>query len=504
MDSFGAFGELPFGALRDGDAGRSGVVPFLFSEDGYITEPDEDPPNLPFGARVVQALSYSRSLAGNPGGFAGRVADGAGEASLANADGMLDALFANFSIAGRQVRVLSRRFDQAYADAEVIFDGTAASWDSPEGLLRLQLRNSLWRLAVPIQQGAAHFYDGTGGANGGADLAGLPRPLAFGRCREVPAVLVDAAALLYQVHDGAVDSIDAVYDGGDLLVLGVNYTVSLSTGCFTLLGAPVDRITCDLRGSATGGHYVGSTAYIVKRIINDLVGLDAAAVDPQTFDRVEGATTWSSGEVGMWLGPAPALAIDVIERLLVGIGGFLDAEPEGRITAGIFGAPWYGDSFALDETVIESITRVAMPAGTDPPLSRALAAWQPLWTGPQVSGLADIVDASRRSYLAQAFRVAAAVGDQSGAEIMAQQSLTASLFEDAADALAFAEFRIGLYGVPRACYQIRLSRGLWQFRLGQIGRLSYPGWNLGQGRDAIVYAIASSAAEGRVTLGLFV
>ncbi len=501
MDAFGAIGELPIAALRDIDVGATGLGYFPLSDDGYISEPGDSPANTYFEARLIQPLYYNRSLAARDG-FAGLAADGAGEIRAANFDRYFDTLIDRFSINGRQIRVKRRRLDQALAAAEIIFDGTAPGWESPEGVLRIPLRDTLWKLRVPLQQGSTHRYAGTGSAEGGADLKDKPKPLLFGNCKFVQAVLIDPATWTFQVHDGQIEAIDAVYDLG----VSVAFTANLATGTFTLTSSPTDgsNIKADVRGSKLGGSYVDSTAYICRRIIVDHVGLAGSFVDFTSFGNVDGATASSSAEVGIYIGAEDVLAIDVLDALLVGIGGYLAVDRVGRVVMGVFGAPWYRDTFEIDDSAIEAISRVALPASIDPPNKRRQVAYARCWA-PQFANLNTAMTAAQRKFVAQPFRTAAATGDASGADLMATDPpIVAGLFADEADALAEAQRLIALYGVPRAFYRVQLSRGLWQFELNQAGTLTYPGWNLSNGRAARIVSIIEDAAAGKVELLLFV
>lgn len=72
-------------------------------------------------------------------------------------------------------------------------------------------------------------------------------PLAYGFCYQVPAILVDAQEHIYQVHDGPIQAVNAVYDRG----LSVDFSASnalLSEGKFRLLAQPAGTITCDIQG----------------------------------------------------------------------------------------------------------------------------------------------------------------------------------------------------------------------------------------------------------------
>ena len=77
-------------------------------------------------------------------------------------------------------------------------------------------------------------YGGTGGTDGSANLKGTRKPITLGKVYNVPPVLVDETNNIYQVNDGAVTSIDAVYQGGESLTLTTDYTVDASNGCFCI------------------------------------------------------------------------------------------------------------------------------------------------------------------------------------------------------------------------------------------------------------------------------
>src|SRR5690606_29502373 len=82
--------------------------------------------------------------------------------------------------------------------------------------ISIPLRDRQAELEVPLQD---DLYAGTGGLEGTADLTDKPRPVALGDVRNVPAVLVDPARLIYQVADSEIEAL-TVYDRG--IELGTN------------------------------------------------------------------------------------------------------------------------------------------------------------------------------------------------------------------------------------------------------------------------------------------
>jgi hypothetical protein len=101
---------------------------------------------------------------------------------------------------------------------------------------------------------------------------------------------INATNLVYQVHDGAVNAIPAVYDFGYALptpgtvgpdadyasyaaliaatISNGHYATCKALGLFRLGSTPAGAVTCDVQGDSGGtGGYVTDTASIVRRII---------------------------------------------------------------------------------------------------------------------------------------------------------------------------------------------------------------------------------------------
>ena len=191
------------------------TVPLYLSDHGFTTEPDEMPGNQYFDARLLSALSFERHLY-RSGQLEGRSVPGFGTLDINNADGALDD-WRSFAFDGRRVRLLLGGDRFRLADYRTVFDGTAERIEFDDDRIRLHLRDLQVLFERPLQQ---TLYLGTGGSEGDAGLKGRPKPLCFGRCFHVPAVLVDASTLTYQVHDGQISGIDAVFDSGLALTAG--------------------------------------------------------------------------------------------------------------------------------------------------------------------------------------------------------------------------------------------------------------------------------------------
>ena len=164
------------------------------------------------------------------------------------------------------------------ADYAQIFSGMAAPLERAGSIAKFALRGPEAALDVPILTGE---YLGTGGAEGPISLKGNLKPRAFGECFCVAPVLIDPAYQIYQVNDGAVVSIDGVFENGypvadapkssvssyvglrGLELTVGEYAVAPQAGMFRLGGEPNGKISADVTGA--GGTTVAS---IVKHLLN--------------------------------------------------------------------------------------------------------------------------------------------------------------------------------------------------------------------------------------------
>ncbi|WP_409264525.1 hypothetical protein [Pseudomonas sp. KCJK9000] len=243
---FGAYAlsEFPLSVLVGEQTGAYGLTTLYAATQGFISQAADTPSQTYFEGRLDVPLRFERSLIGQ-GEPVGQAALGWGDIEMINSDGYYDSLVTNSAVDGRRVTVKVGTADFAYGEFGVVFDGTARGWEVDEDRVRLLVRDFGYKLEIPVQR---WLYSGEGGLAGDANVIGRPKPLLYGKCLNVSAVLIDATQLLYQVHDGNLRSIDAVYDRGALLNPNGGYTVDLATGTFTLSAMPAGEITVDAVG----------------------------------------------------------------------------------------------------------------------------------------------------------------------------------------------------------------------------------------------------------------
>ncbi|EDP66834.1 hypothetical protein BAL199_17273 [alpha proteobacterium BAL199] len=468
-----------------------------YSDHGFVTRPDDTPPNTWFDPRLVTALNFERQLFSG-GRLEGRSVPGFGTLTLNNADGGLDNL-AGMAWDGRRVRVWLGGDGFRLAEFGLVFDGTADQIEFDDLLVAVRLRDLQARFEAEVTRAS---YAGTGGTEGREGLTGRARPLCFGQVLRVPAVLVDPAALLYQVHDGAIADVDAVYDRGVALnkVTGAptagQFRSDPATGCFTLGASPAGTVTADVRGDATGG-YVETAAALVRRVAISRAGFaDPEDLDAAAFEALDAA---APVPVGLFV-ETEAPLVDLLDTLVEAIGGHYGFDRAGRLTVGRVEAPAAAADAEFDSMQILEIERVAVAR----PIWRQKLGYARYWRTLDASGVAGSVNAETRADLAEGFRYATA--DDPAIKVrhlLAEEAVRDTVLALATDAASEAARRLALFGADRDALRVRLKTQPFALDLGLTVRIRYPRYGLAAGRNLLVVGMTEDAAVNEVTLDLW-
>lgn len=485
-------------ALEPYDPAAGTTVSLHFSDHGFVSAPGDDPPDAWFAPRLVTALNFERQLFAD-GRLGGRSVPGFGVLSLNNADGGLDHL-AGYAWDGRRVRVWLGGGGFALAEFGLIFDGTAEQLTFDDLRIALRLRDLQSRFEVDV---ARADYGGTGGSDGRIGLKGRPKPLAFGRVFRVPPVLVDPALLLYQVHDGPIADVDAVYDRGVPLtrVAGApdagQFAVDAASGTFTLGASPAGSVTADVRGDASGGQFVETVPALLRRIATSRAGF----VDPDDLDTAAFAAAGGQmpASVGLFV-EGPALLADLLDALVDSVGGHYGFDRSGRLTVGRVDPP-NGDAVA------EFTAREILEVGRVPvarPVWRHRIGYRRYWRLLDADAVAGAVDDEARADLGERFRFETAESPAIRTRhLLAEEAVRETALADVAGAAAEAARRLAMFGGDRDGFRVRLKTQPFVLDLGQVVRITYPRYGLSEGRDVVVVGMVEDSAVNEVTLDLW-
>lgn len=494
--------EIPLASTPPGSGVSTGQITLLFADQHWIGEPsDADKPNTFYEGRMTVPLVLERQMPLLPEEER-RVQRQFGLIEIANGDGYMDNLVQSLAVDGRQARVLFGPHMGAYADFTVIADVVATGWEADDLAVQIGLRDRSYNLDLPLQ---INLYDGTGGAEGNDEIEGKPKPLLYGRCRNVTPILIDPANLIYQVHDGAFHALDAVYDRGAaltdseddaadfaaLVLLSVSageFATCLAGGYFKLGSSPDGLVTADVRGDADP-DYADTLDVIALRLLTDRAGLANRYINTASF---AGAAALG-GEMGIYFssGELPTAA-EALNSLLGSVGGWWGAARDGKVRAGRLTAPELrSPNMYLNQFDILDLSPEPAPV----PRWRQKVGGQKNWTVQRGEDIAASVTDERRQFLAEEYRVA--VSASNTIRVRHLQALDADplpgLFEDIDDAQALAVDLLALFSPDRKIYRLTLKRQGYALDLQKVVRITWPRLGLQNGKNFAVIGIREDA-----------
>lgn len=480
------------------------------SDRGYRTTPsDPTLPNADFKPRLAKSFTLSAVAFSGFDPSSGASTRGS-EIEVISEDGEFDA-WARMGFADREIKVLAGVNAFAYRDFGVVAKWHAAGLDMKEGLITINPKDRASIFDRSVQE---NLYAGTGGKEGGADLAGTPKPLAYGLCRAVEGRLVDATIYTYQLHDGAIAGVLAAKDKGVALTLDADYPDYASLAAATLAGGyyatcvaegfgrvggtPAGRVTWDLQGENTGG-YVSTGAAVLRRIVTTRLGAqclsDPEDLDASAFAAVDAA---NPGAVGLFIANDRKVS-DVLSDLQRSFFGFWYFTRAGLLSVGMLGAAGVSVATVSDSTIGDAGPEQLEP--DSPPSWRILVGYQKVWTVQSGVDLAGSVTAADRSLLGQEYRYSVYEDTSIKARHWGSQPVTWPTLLDAksdADALAA---RIGAFmaGDPRRV-RFPLLRSQLRYWLGDTLTFSTDKIGLGGGFVGIVAAIDENYQNGETVV----
>lgn len=496
-----------------------------FSSDGYTTEPTDTPANTFYEPRLKIPANYQRSLFGGDGTTSGAASSGFGEIVLAAVDGGLDYL-RDYALDGRALTLytLEDRL-AAYTDRETYLRGTIEQAMFNWRTVTFRLRDRLAELqASPV---LTSFYAGTttgtgATAEGNADYKDRPKPRMWGKVRNVTPATANAYDLIYQVNDGAVNSIDAVYSNGVALtpsgsdranlaalqgavIAAGQYDTCNALGLFRLGGAPGGLVTCD---ATQGANAAARTAgQIAKAILTGPGGLAGADYDNATFTALD---TANAAVCGVYVDSQRTVA-DVVSEVLNSVGAWIVPNRLGVFQVGRFAAPAITNPVATFTTVEildsgEPVRR--LPTGDQ---GRGVPAWRVTvrhtknYTVMSAGQLAGAVTAANASFFNLEYRERRS---ESSALLTrhpnAPELVYDTLLTSESDAATESARRQALYGVQRDRYAIRVkSDYALGLNLGDTVELAIDRYGLSAGRNFVIIGIAENAESNVTELDLW-
>lgn len=454
------------------------------SNTGFVSEPSDTPANTAYD-EILVALPRFRASMGEL--LRGATFISVGELQIDNSAGVRDGWVVNDFWDGRTVRVLLGDPSWPRADFRTMVLGVAEGINTVDWTtLRIRLRDRQYLLTKPVQTNLI------GGTSTQKDLRA---PVCYGEVKNISPVLTDSAARRYKLHDGQIDAITEVRADG----VSVAFTADLANGEFTLNAAPTGKITCDARGSKTGGTYVNSTAQIFKRILIERAGWSASDIDSADVTTLD---TDVPGAVGLYVSADAGLTIvEALDQLSSGAGAFFSIDRAGVVRLRQI-------KLAAGTPVLTITEEDLAPRGIN--LLRRLAprtvvrvAYARNWTL-QADALASSVTAALREQWSQRQQVSKATNSLPEHLMATDEDIDASLFVAASDASAEATRRATLRAAVRRVYELTALIGVARVTIGDTVALDLSRYSLGGGVLARVIGVDESLTSKEVVLQVLV
>lgn len=484
-----------------------GEIAVYVASKPYRTGPTETPPNQLYEGVLIEPYSTIATLFELPEP-AGASRAGFGDVVALNGKGNLDT-WRNYFWDGREVKILAGSVNTLRANMSTIFRGTADSirWDEETISIRLRDRRALFNR--PFQ---TNLYTGAGLLEGGADLKGHPKPLGYGDVFNAVPILIDASTLVYQVHDGQVESIEAVRDKGIELTDRGNvadvFTATVSAGTFVKnVSAGVLRIgvsvagdiTVNFKGDARDGIYASSADQIVKRIVKTRIGGDSLSdADLVTAD-FTALNTAQPAAVNFYAPRADGTVAGALDDVMGNIGGWWDMTRDGLLTVGRLVAP-------SSSVVTYSSARILPPIEINriPPSFRRRIGYKQNYFVQSQDDLAAGVSAANVLLFGSEFRFALAQDTTVRAKHrLARDVETNANFVADAAASTEADRLLTLHKVDREIVRVGIQQLQYNVWLGDDVTLQIGRFGLTSGKTFTVIGVEENAFDETATLLLW-
>lgn len=390
----------------------------------YVRTTDSAVPNfIYYEGRIQQPANVARTLFSDRATF-GASTIGFGNMVLVNNDGGLDGLI-DLAWAGRPITIkLGEVFprDNGVPTWTTVIRGVVEQAEFSWQAVTIRVRDRLFDLAQPLQQ-VRYAGTNTGSPQSGlegvaTDIANKPKPIVYGQVFNVPLTLVNADRNIYQAHEAALQSVDAVYNRGKTLTAGAAYpdqatlestapaggtyrVWNTSAGCYIRLAdsAANGAITADLTEGATAADR--TVAQVLKRIMLK-AGISSGDINASDVTALDAACSYP---VGMFCATAVDVsALEALDTVAVSIGAWFAAIGDGTFRLGQLVLPSSGTSVGtINGTDIIAIDRVASrDPGAGLPAYKIKLGYQRMWV--KQDDLASDVPQSHKNKVGQRHR----------------------------------------------------------------------------------------------------
>jgi hypothetical protein len=461
------------------------------SSRGWVSLPTDTPANRFYEPLISGGVQFTESIA-----LDGSVSMSYGDIELFNIEGNLDSWLLDVWN-NRTIKVFIGDMRWTYSQYKLVFNGVVFGVDSAaRDKINIKLSDKLQRLNTPLSEiKMRDAYPATLATNPNIDRM---IPLCFGECFNTSPLLVDPVNLVYQVHNGPIESIIEVRDNG----LPVVYVADLANGKFTLSHPPIGTITASVQGDKFGGTYINKIADIVQRIVT---GYGSAAMRFSSVDldlaKLAAFNTAFPAPAGIFIADR-ANVLDVCNQLATSLGARLIVSRAGLLSIVQVSVPRIDSGTAVGRSNMmeRSLSVTSLPpvvAGVTLGYDRNYTVQPNLQTG---------LPAAHIALFAQEW-LTVTVSD---APTVAKYNLfTAPVQQDTclvrnSDVVTEANRRLALYSTQRRIIQYGGTSSLLLEELGNTQTITHPRFGLSGGVSGQIISLATDWLNPKVTIGVLI
>jgi hypothetical protein len=398
---------------------------------------------------------------------------------------------------GRDVHVY-RGFDELpAAEWKRVLSAAARGINVSLNGYTIELLDPSLPLQNPLQTAT---YAGTGGLEGGEDLADQRKPVCFGAANNITPRVIDRVYHIVQWHDRSSQAVRAMYDKGIELAFGGSvadlyawtpvvgqYVTELANSRARVGGTPDGLLTMDVDGHNEGGSFASTHAEIAEAMLRDYAGLVDADLDLPSFAKL---ALQNQGKASYYQAGGDTSTLVAISAVLDDLLGFWTYNAVGQLEVGQL-----RDEPPTLTIAPEEIFQLGSQRSPTPIKARILEV-ERSWTVQDATALAGGVDAVHSAFVGQEYRTVRA-------EVSIPQRLSAidstiqthfeAEVEDAAE--IEAERQLTLFSGDRRPYTIRVRGHPGQLRMGRSVGIQFPRFRFGMGRSGIILGITERSSD---------
>ena len=447
----------------------------------YHTGAADSPANTTYLGRLVGSPAFTVAMSE---AFGGRSFISIGSIEIDNSDGELDSWITD-AWDGRDATIKIGDPAWEISDFRTILTGLVDRLAIQDDLtLELTLRDRQRQLDVPIQTTLI----------GSGPNEDLPIPLCYGEVFNITPVLINDTTHEYQVHEGQIEDVVAVYEDG--VATSLTVTEDLSNGKFTLSAAPSGTLTCDIKGHDPSGSYKTTPGDILReivcRVLTDPTDLDTSAFSAMNVD--------APYTIGLYVSKRQNL-LDIADVVLP-VGWYYGFNRAGLFTLAVLKDPSEGSS-VLTVDNLETTDDLGVQKA-DVPSWRARVGYKRCWT--TSTNPDSTASETHRAWLKSEFTLIAKSEDASvkTTHLLAQDpEMFQSLIVGSSDATTEATRIQALFGTQRYTYSVSAFVAPYQVEIGDVVTITDDRFDLDVGVDCRVIGITEYFIDNRIVLELW-